>query len=222
MRFTGALAMFVLAAASASADAPLGFYLGGGFGWWNVSVEDDWEDCCYYDYYYYGSDYDEGEEDTAFSGHLGYRFHPNFAAEVGYLDAGNPQWEERAVYVPELDDVFDTRVDLEMRAIELSGLAILPFGAIWEAYVRAGAAFWSADAEQALMARFDDVDYTSEMDDDGVAFLFGLGLGVNPAQAWHLRLEYNSFSIDEDLLIENSDSTIDTFLFEVQYRFGAI
>jgi len=214
-----ALAACLAIAAPAGAQTPPGFYVGGGIGWANVSVEDDddyYDDyygCCYYDY-------DTGEEDVGFGAHIGYRFNPYFAAELGYLDAGKPHWDHRDVYVRDLDDFADTEVDLEVQAAQLSVLAILPFGGIWEGYARIGASFWRADAEQAVYPLFDDVYYTRSIDDEGTSFLFGIGIGASPTPAWHLRLEFQSFPIDEDLLVASSDTTVDTLLLEVQFRPG--
>lgn len=233
MRKSTGLAMAALAAgiamaAPASAQAPAvtrapgGFYFGGGVGWANVSVEEDdnyyYDDCCYY--YDYDYEYDQGEEDTAFSAHIGYRFSPYFATELAYVDAGQPHWDHRDVYIRGLDEFADTEVDVEIQAVQLSALAILPFAGSWEAYVRAGASFWSADAEQAVYPLFSNVYYTNEFDDDGTSFLFGIGLGASPAPDWHLRFEFQMFPIEEELLVASGDTTVDTFLFEVQYRPG--
>jgi opacity protein-like surface antigen len=225
MKKCASLTIFALAAclatvAPASAQTPAGFYVGGGVGWANVSVEDDdsydYYDCCYdYDY-----DYDSGEEDVGFGAHIGYRFNPYFAAELGYLDAGKPHWDHRDVYVRDLDDFADTEVDLEVKAAQLSVLAILPFGGIWEAYARIGASFWRADAEQAVYPLFDDVYYTRSIDDEGTNFLFGIGIGASPTPSWHMRLEFQSFPIEEELLVSSGDTTVDTLLLQVQFRPG--
>ena len=214
-----ALAACLAIAAPASAQTAPGFYVGGGIGWANVSVEDDddyYDDyygCCYYDY-------DTGEEDVGFGAHIGYRFNPYFAAELGYLDAGTPHWDHRDVYVADLDDFADTEADLEVRAAQLSVLAILPFGGAWEGYARIGASFWRAEAEQAVYPLFDDVYYTRSIDDEGTSFLFGIGIGASPTPAWHVRLEFQTFPIEEELLVSNGDTTVDTLLLEVQYRTG--
>jgi opacity protein-like surface antigen len=218
----GVLGSMIIAGAlvcgDAYAEAPLGFYLGGGVGVANVSVESNDGDCCYYydDY----DDYEDGEEDTGFAAHVGFRFNRYVAAELGYLDAGTPEWNEAYVYVPELRDVFDTWVDLEMQAAELSVLGILPFAGVWEGYVRGGAAYWWADADQQLWRVFDGARFSRVYDDEGTGFLFGIGVGVSPMPAWHIRLEFQSFTIDEDLLVTDGDSTLDTFLLETQIRLG--
>jgi opacity protein-like surface antigen len=208
----------MVAGLPAIAEPPLGFYLGGGVSSSNVSVEDNddyYGDCCYY----YGPyDYDEGEEDTGFSVHAGYRFLPYFAAELAYQDAGQPQWDERNLYVRDLDDVFDSLVDLDIQSTQLSALAILPFASVWEAYVRLGVAYWTADADQWLIGGAEGDIYERTVDDEGTTFVFGIGLGASPIPNWHIRLEYQSYSIEEDLLLVNDDATLDSFVLELQYR----
>lgn len=213
---------FALISVPASSETPLGPYLGGGISWAQVSVEDDDYrdyDCCYY----YGPyDFDQGEEDNGFSVHAGYRFNPWVAAELAYLDAGQPEWDERYVYVRDLDDVFDTLVELDIQAIQLSGLAMLPFSNIWEVYLRGGLAYWTADAQQWLIGGADGEVYTREVDDEGTSFLIGLGLGASPAPNWTIRVEYQSYWLEEDLLLVDSDVSMDTLLLELQYRIAAL
>jgi hypothetical protein len=211
-----ALALFAMGATPVRAQAPLGFYVGGGVGWGNVSVEDD--DYYYDDYYWYGTDWDDGEEDTAFNIHVGYRFHPYFAAELAYVDTGKPEWKERDIYIPDLDEFADTEVTLDAHAAQLSGLAILPFASVWEVYARLGISYWWADADQAVYPYAGEFYYTRSQEDEGTSFLFGIGVGASPAPDWNVRFEYQSFPVDEDLLVEDSDTTVDTFLLQIQYR----
>ncbi len=213
-----AVVLGIAAAAPALAQGPGGFYLGGGAGWTNVSVEDDdyYYDCCY-DYYH---SYDSGEEDAGFAAHVGYRFGPYFAAELGYLNGGKPHWDHSDVYVPELGDFADTEADLEIEAAQLSVLAILPVGGSWELYGRLGASFWWAESEQRVYPLFENVSYARSLDDEGTNFLFGIGIGVSPAPAWHVRFEFQSFPIEEELLVSRGDTTVDTLLLELQYRPG--
>lgn len=209
------LALFAFVA-PVRADPPLGPYIGVGVGVSNVIVEEDDDDCCYY----YDYEYDEGEEDVGFSVHSGWRFHPYLAVEIGYLDAGEPQWDDGFVYVRELDDVFDTWVNLDLQAAQVSALGILPFSDFWEVYGRLGVAYWWADADQLLVRTFDGAVFEQTVDDEGTTFLIGIGFGVSPTRAWHLRLEFQSFWIEEDLLVVDEDSTLNTILFETQFRMG--
>jgi hypothetical protein len=49
----------------------------------------------------------------------------------------------------------------------------------------------------------------------------GVGAGVTLAESWHLRLEVQSLGIDREVLNARDDTSLDSLLFEVQYRFGA-
>jgi len=196
-----------------------GFYVGAGVGSSNVSVT-DWNDnnnnndCC--NYYY-----QDGNADTAGSVHVGYRILPYLAVEVGYLDSGQPQWDENGVYIRELGDFFNLSVDLKkLEATEVSVLGILPFGSIWEAYVRGGAAFWSAEADQTAVSTFGGAVFRRSVNKDDIGFLFGIGIGVSPIPHWNVRLEFQTYSIDKDLLGGYGNASADTFLLEAEYRFN--
>lgn len=206
-------------ASGASADAKPGFYFGAGVGGSQVSVT-NWDHnnndncCCCGDY---GEETSDG--DSAFSVHAGYRFMPYLAVEVGYVDSGNPEWNENQVYVPRLNDVFYNQVDFEkLDAAEVSVLGILPFLNIWEAYLRLGAAYWSADTNQLLVRRFDGAPFRRSFNESDTGFLFGIGVGASLTPHWHLRFEFQSYTTDEDLVNSNGDASTDSMLFEVQYR----
>jgi len=211
--------MVVVLQAFASGEP--GFYVGAGLGSSNVSVT-DWNDndhnndCCNDNYYY-----QNGDADTAVSAYVGYRFMPYVAVEVGYLDSGQPQWNENGVYIGELGDFYNLSVDLtKLEAAQVSLLGILPFASIWEAYVRGGAAFWSAEAHQIAIGTFSGAVFRRSVNKDDVGFLFGLGIGATPVPHWHFRLEVQTYSIDKDLLGGYGNASTDTILFEAQYRFG--
>jgi hypothetical protein len=214
------IALFVGAACVAGgavADAEPGFYVGAGLGGSNVSVT-DWNDnnrnndCC-------GYYYQDGDADTAFSAHVGYRFMPYLAVEVGYLDAGKPQWNESGVFIGELGDFFNLSVEFnKLEATQVSVLGILPFANIWEAYVRGGAAYWSADVDQTAIGTFNGALFRRSLNKSDSGFLFGIGIGATPLPHWHFRLEVQSYSIDEDLLGGYGDASVDSVLFEAEYR----
>jgi hypothetical protein len=198
--------------------ADSGFYVGAGGGGSNVSVSDwnndDHDDCC--DYYY-----QDGDADSAFSAHVGYRFLPYLAVEVGYLDSGEPEWNENAVFIGELGDFFNLSVDFKkLEATQVSVLGILPFATIWEAYVRGGAAFWTADADQTAIGTFNPALFRRSLNKNDTGYLFGIGLGVTPLPHWHLRLEVQTYSVDQDLLGGYGDASVESALFEAEYRFG--
>ena len=209
-----AMLALVLIAGRAHAAAPSGPYVGVGIGASNVSVYDSDSyhgDCCDYNY-------ESGDADTSFSAHVGYRFLPYLAVEAGYLDAGKPSWHENFVYIPSLGDVFDNYVDAKMEAAQLSGLAILPFARIWEAYVKVGAAYWWADADQTAISPFNGASFRRTVHDDDAGFLAGFGIAISPAPHWNLRIEAQTYAIDEHVLNAHGDASLGSVLFEVQFR----
>lgn len=211
------------AAARAQGGEPAwrGFYLGGGGSYSTVSVEVGGG--CYGSYCWWGDyyDYEEGDGGYGYAVHAGYRANPYVAIEVNHLDTATIRWDQNFVYFPEFDGVYDNRVDFEARLTELSLLGILPFAGRWEVYLRAGAGFWDGTSEQRLDESFGDEVVMRKVDDDGVGFLFGLGVGVTFADAWHVRLDLQSVTIDGDVLNTRNDSGLDSILLEVQHRFGA-
>lgn len=195
-----------------SAQSVQGFYAGAGVG---DAEPTSWDN----DYWY--SDVESGDGDTSLSVFAGYRFNRYLAAEVGWFDAGSMGWDQSLVYVPDLLDVYNTDVDLEVTTLNATVIGILPFARIWEAYIRGGAAFYDASADQRLTPSFGGVTVERSVDDSGADFLFGIGIGLTLFERAHVRLEFQSFFIDEDLIaVEEDTASVDTFLLDVQYRFG--
>ncbi|MDH5255910.1 MAG: porin family protein [Gammaproteobacteria bacterium] len=189
-----------------------GFYAGAGIG---DAEPSSWDN----DYWY--SDIESGDSDTSLSLFAGYRFNRHVAAELGWFDAGTMGWEQSLVYVPDLLDVYNTDVHLEVTAVNASAIGILPFARIWEGYIRGGLTFYDAEAGQRLTPSFGGATVDRSVDDSGADFLFGIGVGVTLFDRAHLRLEFQSFFIDEDLLAAEDDTaSVDTLLLDVQYRFG--
>jgi hypothetical protein len=198
-----------------------GFYVGGGGGYSTVSVE--MYGGCYGDCGWWGDypDYDEGDGDYGYALHAGYRLNRYLALEANYIDAGTITWKKRYVYLPEFDSAFRNEVQLTSTIPELAVVGILPFARRWEAYVRLGAGFWDGTSKQRLEDEFTGEIINREISETGVGFLAGVGIGVNLAAALHVRFDFQSVSLDGDLLNVNSDTGLDSMLLELQYRFGA-
>lgn len=200
-------------AQSESSETIRGFYAGAGIGSaeptsWNSS-------------YWYDGNYGTGHSDTSISLFAGYRFNRYLAAEVGWFDAQSLGWDESLVYVPELLDVYNTDVDLDVSAVNATVLGILPFAGIWEGYVRGGVAYYDAEAEQRLTPSYGGETVSRSVNDSAAEILLGFGIGVTFFDQAHLRLEYQSFFIDDNLLASDEDSaTVNTLLLDLQYRFG--
>lgn len=201
-----------------------GLYVGGGGNYSNVSVEVggscyDYDECWWGDYY----DYDRGDGDYGYSVHVGLRFNDFVALEAGYVDTGTIRWEENLVYFPDDDlrDYYNNRVDFSAEITQLSLLGILPAGEWFEFYLRLGAGFWDAASEQRLEQSFGPDERTRRVTDSGTGLLGGVGFGVTFADALHVRLEFQATTIDEDMLNARDDSSVESILLELQYRFGA-
>ena len=211
--------------AQAGTDAWRGVYAGGGGTYSTVSVEvyssDDCDD--YYDCYWWGEYdlYDQGDGDYGWSAHFGWRAHRYFALEAGYVATGSIGWDEDLVYMPEFDDFYNNRVRFSAEVATVSALGILPFLEIWEIYLRLGAGFWDGRSEQLLDQSFGTAIVSRSVEDSGTSLLYGVGVGVTLAESWHLRLDVQSLSIDREVLNARDDTSLDSLLLEVQYRFGA-
>ncbi|HET7202709.1 MAG TPA: outer membrane beta-barrel protein [Steroidobacteraceae bacterium] len=199
-----------------------GVYAGAGGSYSNVSVEIPGSGCrdCYYWWGDYPA-YDEGDGDYSYVGNVGYRAGRYFAVEAAYVDAGTIGWDKPFVWMPELDGYYRNQVDFSAEIPEISAVGIFPFLRRWEVYGRLGAGFWSGESQQTLT----NVD-TGEVihrraSDDGVGALVGLGLGFSFAESLHTRFEYQAVWIDGDALNVNSETTLDSITWELQYRFGA-
>jgi len=197
-----------------------GLYVGGGGAYSNLSVQVyDCDNDCYWwgDY----SAYDQGNGDVGWSVHAGLRVHEYVALEVSYLESGSIRWEQDLVYMPEFNDYYNNRVDFSAQVTEVSALGILPLVEVLEIYLRLGVGFWDGQSQQRLDQSFGTDVVTRSVEDDGTGLLFGVGAGVTLAKAFHLRLELQSVDIDEDVLNARDDSSMESILFEAQFRFGA-
>lgn len=197
-----------------------GVYLGGGGSYSNVSVEVGSASCdddCYWGDYY---NYDQGDGAFGYSVHAGLRVNPYIALEASYLDPGTIRWQKNLVYMPELKDYYNNRVDFEASVTEVSVLGILPFEP-WEVYLRLGAGFWDGQSKQRLDQSFGSMVVTREISANGTGLLLGVGAGFTIGKGVHVRLDLQTVGIDGDVLNTQRDTSIDSFLVEVQYRFGA-
>lgn len=212
----------VPAIAQGTPESWRGVYGGAGGSFSNVSVEIPGSGCS--DCYYWWGDYpayDEGDGDYSYVAHVGYRVNRYFAVEAAFVDAGTIGWDKQFVWMPELEGYYRNHVDFSAEVPEISAVGIFPFLERWEVFGRLGVGFWSGESEQTLT----DV-YTGEVihrhaSDDGVGALAGLGLGFSFTESWHTRFEYQAVWIDGDALNVDSETTLDSFTWELQYRFGA-
>ena len=186
-----------------------GFYVGGGAAFTNVLATDgdgttSWE---------------RGDTDYGWIVNAGYRFNPFIALELGYLDGGKPEFNDRGFN----GDRAESEIDLT--AIQFSGIGTLPFGERWELYLKLGLSAWDADSDQVLTPAGGVPQFRRE-NGSGPALLAGIGLGATLFKNFYARIEYQSFRIDDELLAldaistSQDDASFDTVNLEFHYRFG--
>jgi hypothetical protein len=151
--------------------------------------------------------------------HFGWRAHTYLAVEAAYLETGTIRWDENLVYMPEFDGYYNNRVDFSAQVAELSLLGILPL-ANWEFYLKLGVGLWDGESDQRLDDSFGPDVVTRNVNESGTDLLAGAGIGVTLAESWHVRLEFQSLTIDREVLNARDDTSLDSILIELQYRFG--
>lgn len=213
-------ALFVVAPPVAAQEPPVagaGFYVGAGISDASFSVTD--EGSCR-DYYGDCEQWSrDGDSTTGWSATAGWRFNRWFALEASHLDAGTPQWDDFLVYVPELGGVHDVAADIEFRATDLSGVAMLPLG-VWDLYVKAGVARYEAESRQRVVDVATGRAFRRTIEHSDTTVTFGIGGGVTFAERARLRLEVRGMPVDRDLLVEPSgDALLLVADLQLQYRF---
>ena len=199
-----------------------GWYLGGGYASTRIGYYETYD----IDYGYIFGDTEYGSSDSGFIVNGGYRFNRWLAIEVGYLDGGEPTFDDN-VYSYLFQG--DTEIDIaqETTAVQLSVLGILPLGKKWEIYVKGGGSFWDATSQQAIVLPNEQIQFR-EIEKDGFGLLLGAGVGFSPWKNLHLRVEYQTFDTDKELvagdLIEKNDVDVDgvfdALTLEAHWRFG--
>jgi len=142
------------------------------------------------------------------------------ALEAGYLDLGSIGWNNDLVYLPQFHDYYNSRVDFKAKVTEVSVLGILPFANAWEVYLSLGAGFWDGQSTQHLDQSFGDAVITRRVNESGTSLPLGLGGGVTVAKGLHVRLDLQTMGIDKAMLNAQDDTSLNSLLLEVQYRFG--
>lgn len=195
-----------------------GFYVGAGVNDASFSLTDegscwDWYDDC--------EEWSrDGDSDTGWSATAGWRVNRFFAVEATYLDAGRPRWDDFLVYVPDLGGVYDVEAEVELRAVDVSAVAMLPFLGIWDVYVKAGVARYDAESEQRVVDVATNRSFRRTLEHSDTTFTFGIGSGVTFAERARVRLEVRGMPVARDLLVEPSgDAMLLVADLQLQYRF---
>jgi opacity protein-like surface antigen len=176
----GALASLP-AAVAADVDNPDGFYVGGGFGQFNLDIDnfDQAEDA---------AENIADSDDNSWKVFAGYRINPYFALEAAYIDLGAP------------GDQFETSGTRGNYRAEIAGfspavIGSLPLGPV-ELFGKVGYYFYDVDLRLDLDGddpAVDGVDSSHSESD----FTYGLGVGLTLFEHLHARVEYEILDLDD-------------------------
>jgi OmpA-OmpF porin, OOP family len=192
------IASLVALSASSVMAHENGFYLGAGAGY---SELDDV--CNDYDSLLVGASSKCDDDDNAWSVFGGYLFNPNFALELGYSDLGN-----FGVSASDGTDSFD--LDVDLTAIDLSGVGILPLNDMFSLYARGGYSWVNADVD------FDSTFGSADGDDDEGSWVYGAGVGANVTDNLELRADWRRY---QDVM-DSDDVDLDVYSLLAIYHFG--
>ena len=123
-------------------------------------------------------------KDTAFKIFGGYRFHPNFAAELEYVDLGEASYSGTFGGAP----VTGGKVGAD--GFNVSAVAIVPVNERFSVFGKLGMFIWDA--------KFSDttggVPFSGSTDGSDISF--GLGAGFDFTQRLSARVEWQRFELD--------------------------
>lgn len=177
----------MLAASPVFAADGTGFYVGAGFGETAIEVNDVFD---------VGLKFDDSGTTWKVLG--GYNFLKYLGAELEYIDAGDA--EDKWSFEDE-GDTLDVEATIGLSGWNASAVGILPLGEKFNLFAKLGFIVWDADFE--LRATLRDsggiiIDEDSEKGtDDGTDLSWGIGGGFNFTENFGVRLEYQSFEIED-------------------------
>jgi OOP family OmpA-OmpF porin len=141
------------------------------------------------------------KKDSAWSGFLGYQFHPNWSVELGYNDFG----QVTALY-PDKEKVSQYVGTMKGWELSFKGQRMLSENVT--VFAKAGTLKWNGS---------NIGPYSSRTDNDW-APMAGIGLGYKLTPSWGARMEYQYFdSVGSELI---GGSNIHFISLGVLYRFG--
>lgn len=140
------------------------------------------------------------DDDTAWSVFGGYLINPNFAVELGYSDLGT--------YSAKIPSVIDA--DLDLSAIDLSALAILPLGDVFSLYGRGGYSQVFGDLDVNGIVNASD-------DNDEGSWTYGAGIGANVTDNLELRADWRVYHE----VMDDDNADLDVYSLLAIYHFGS-
>jgi len=115
-----------------------------------------------------------GETDTGYKVFGGARFNPHIAAELAYVDLGDPE-----------DDFFGILRTIEVKAFSGWVKGIWPVTQHFDLYGKLGVAYWETDITTSLFGQ--PAQKTSS---DGIDLAYGIGAAYNFGSRFAVLVEY--------------------------------
>jgi hypothetical protein len=152
----------------------------------------------------------------------GARLTQHLALELGVLRASNLEWREYYALIPGLPHNYDTTATFNATSQQLSVVGILPFGRIWEGFLRGGIVRYHVSGHQTLTDAWTNTSLAPRpIDRHDSNGSLALGIGARIQQNWQLRVEVQTIGLATDFLtVPGGDTpTLDAFAVGVDYRF---
>ncbi len=137
--------------------------------------------------------YQSDVKDTGVQLGLGYQLNPNFALELHYGALGRVELSANSALPP-------VQIDskLETQALALDFVASFPATEQLDVYAKIGAVRWDIDADTTLVDRLDSSrNNRSQINANGVAAKFGVGVRFDLSEKFALGLELEQFKAGE-------------------------
>jgi opacity protein-like surface antigen len=194
-----------LAAAPAAAQDPQNWYVGGSTDDTHVEV-------------FRGLGWETGASERGFSVRGGWRLHRNFDLELSGMRATDLKWSEYMSTV-----ALAAHTTFDVTALTASAVGKVHLGQTFELYGKAGLALYDAGGHQVLDTLQERGASTRDVDTGGSGYLLGGGVAIKASPKWRVRVEYQWFEIDRDVLGvgQGDDPSIDTFSIGVDYQLNA-
>jgi OOP family OmpA-OmpF porin len=125
------------------------------------------------------------DTDTAWRGFGGYKFHPNFSAELAYTDFGKPKLNGTLGGV-------SVNGEFKANAWELDGIGTWPLGNKFGIYGKLG--IYRAKMEGSATAALGGISASARASDTNTGLTFGVGATYDITPAFAARLEAQRYS----------------------------
>ena len=171
---------------------------------------------------WHGLAWEQGQVHGGMAVRGGVHLTKHLGLELGLLRASNLEWQEHYALIPGLPHNYDTGATFNATSQQLSVVGILPFGKIWEGFLRGGIVRYHVSGRQTLTDAWNNASLAPRpIDRHDRNGAFGLGMSARVRQNWRVRVEFQSFGLATDFLAApgRDTPTLDAFAVGVDYRF---